>query len=215
MIKALVVDDHSIIRNSFKLIIEQDKDIKVVGFASNGLEALEACELMSPDIVLMDIRMPVCDGVEGTRLIKEKFSSIKILVISTFDDDEYVNEAIKNGADSYILKDVKDEELAGIIKSTVSGYKVVSHNVFEKIKSNAAAKTEISFEKAETHKSGLTKRQTEIIKLIIDGKSNKEIALELNITEGTIRNMISTLLLKYNLQDRTQLAVFGIKNNIL
>lgn len=215
MIKALVVDDHSIIRNSFKLIIEQDTDIKVVGFASNGLEALEACELMSPDIVLMDIRMPVCDGVEGTRLIKEKFSSIKILVISTFDDDEYVNQAIKNGADSYILKDVKDEELTGIIKSTVSGYKVVSHNVFEKIKSNASAKTEISFEKTETHKSGLTKRQTEIIKLIIDGKSNKEIALELNITEGTIRNMISTLLLKYNLQDRTQLAVFGIKNNIL
>ena len=215
MIKALIVDDHSIIRNSFKLIIEQDKDIEVVGLASNGLEAFEACEQLSPDIVLMDIRMPVCNGVEGTKLIKEKFGSIKILVVSTFDDAEYVNEAIKNGADSYILKDVKDEELVGIIKSTVSGYKVVNHNVFEKIKANADSKMEISFAKPETLKSNLTKRQEEIIKLIIDGKSNKEIALALNITEGTVRNMVSTLLLKYNLQDRTQIAVFGIKNNIL
>ena len=215
MIKALIMDDHSIIRNSFKLIIEQDKDIEVVGLASNGLEAFEACEQLSPDIVLMDIRMPVCNGVEGTKLIKEKFGSIKILVVSTFDDAEYVNEAIKNGADSYILKDVKDEELVGIIKSTVSGYKVVNHNVFEKIKANADSKMEISFAKPETLKSNLTKRQEEIIKLIIDGKSNKEIALALNITEGTVRNMVSTLLLKYNLQDRTQIAVFGIKNNIL
>ncbi len=215
MIKALVVDDHSIIRNSLKLIIEQDKDIKVVGFAANGFEAFEACRQLSPDIVLMDIRMPVCDGVKATRLIKEEFKSTKILIISTFDDDEYVNEAIKNGADSYILKDVTDEELTGIIKSTVRGYKVINHNVFEKIKLFSKNKSPIFFEKQEEYKASFTKRQKEIIKLIIEGKSNKEIALELNITEGTVKNLISTLLSKYSLQDRTQIAVFGIKNNVL
>lgn len=215
MICVLIVDDHSIIRESFKTILEYDENINVVGLASNGMEAFEACGRLSPDIVLMDIRMPVCDGITGTKLIKEKYRNIKVLIVSTFDDDHDVNNAMKNGADGYILKDVNSDELVSIIKHTVSGYKVLNSNVYQKLKIYNNFTEDITLEKNDEFKNSITKRQKEIIKLIIEGKSNKEIATRLDLSEGTVRNMISTLLMKYNLQDRTQIAVFGIKNNVV
>jgi DNA-binding NarL/FixJ family response regulator len=215
MIKVIIADDSDIIRDTLKLVVEQDDDIKVVGFASNGFEASEACDRLSPDIILMDIKMPLCNGIESTRLIKEKHQSVRILMLTTFDDEEYVTDAIKNGADGYVLKDIKNDELIRIIKSTLNGYKIVQESVFENIKKKYA-QVQIPNNKNETiMELKITEREKEIIEFIVDGKSNKEIADSLNIAAGTVRNMISIILKKLNLQDRTQIAVFALKNNIV
>jgi DNA-binding NarL/FixJ family response regulator len=215
MIKVIIADDSDIIRDTLKLVVEQDDDIKVVGFASNGFEASEACDRLSPDIILMDIKMPLCNGIESTRLIKEKHQSVRILMLTTFDDEEYVTDAIRNGADGYVLKDIKNDELIRIIKSTLNGYKIVQESVFENIKKKYA-QVQIPNNKNETiMELKITEREKEIIEFIVDGKSNKEIADSLNIAAGTVRNMISIILKKLNLQDRTQIAVFALKNNIV
>jgi DNA-binding NarL/FixJ family response regulator len=163
----------------------------------------------------MDIKMPLCNGIESTRLIKEKHQSVRILMLTTFDDEEYVTDAIKNGADGYVLKDIKNDELIRIIKSTLNGFKIVQESVFENIKKKYA-QAQIPNNKNETIiELKLTEREKEIIEFIVDGKSNKEIADSLNIASGTVRNMISIILKKLNLQDRTQIAVFALKNNIV
>ncbi|MCX7920822.1 MAG: response regulator transcription factor [Clostridia bacterium] len=216
MIRVLIVDDSAILRNALKTIVEQDKEIKVVGLASNGKEAVSICESISPDIVLMDIRMPLLNGVEGTKIIKSKNNAIKVLILTTFDDHEYISEAINSGADGYVLKDIRDEDLITAIKSTINGFSILQHSVFKSLKINQSVQNE-KRNKYEiiNEEYNLTSREQEIIKLIVDGCSNKEIASCLNIAEGTVRNIISNILLKLDLSDRTQLAVFAIKSNLV
>lgn len=215
MIKILLVDDSAILIQSLKVILEQDPEFNIVGFAKNGLEALELCGRVSPDIVLMDVRMPVCNGVEGTKLIKGKYLNIKILVLTTFDDREYIEEAIRNGADGYILKDINDKDLIAAIKSTASGFSIIHGSVFQTLKNQIKPSWEEKPDQSQSPEGNLTEREREIIGLIIDGLSNKEIAVALEISEGTARNTISGILAKLKLNDRTQLAVFAIKNNLI
>ena len=213
-IRVLITDDQPVIRDGLKFIIEQDKEIKVVGCANNGIETLELCGTLKPDVVLMDIVMPVCDGVEGTRLIKEKFQNIKVIILTTFSDDDNISQALKNGADGYVLKDIESDELILTIKSIAKGLRVMHENaynfVLNKLNTNGDLNKEIGLKDY-----GLTERENEIIRLIVFGKSNKEIASSLYLTEGSIRNMISSVLSKLKLKDRTQLAVFAVKNNII
>ncbi|MDP4094596.1 MAG: response regulator transcription factor [Bacillota bacterium] len=216
MIKVLIADDQTILREGLKFILEQDKDIKVVGYAGNGREAFEQCSTLLPDVVLMDILMPECNGVEGTRMIKEEFPSIKVIILTTFKDDENISSALKKGADGYVLKDIDTEELIFAIKSVIRGLRVMHENAFDVVREKISATEASSFErKNEKKETGLTDREIEVVKLIVYGKSNREIAASLFMSEGTARNVISNILAKLNLKDRTQLAVYAVKNNIV
>ena len=206
MIKIIIADDVEILRNGLKTIIEQDSEIEVCGLASDGNEAFRLCKELSHDLILMDMSMPVCDGATATKMIKENYSQIKVLVLTTFDDSKTVNEALASGADGYILKSVDEKKLTHAIKSAVSDINVFETTVFNKIKKNNP--------KPNLNLLNITPREKEIIILVAQGLSNKDIAKQLYLSDGTVRNIISNLLYKLDLKDRTQLAVFAVKNDL-
>jgi len=214
MISVVIADDQPVIRDGIKLIIEQCHEIKVMGCVSNGTDALELCERFQPDIVLMDVVMPVCDGVEGTRLIKEKFENIRVIILTTFGDDDKIAQALKNGADGYVLKDIESDELILTIKSIAKGLRVMHKNAYNLVLKKLDTANELRKE-IESADFGLTAKEKDIIKLIVFGKTNREIASTLSITEGSVRNIVSSVLNKTQVKDRTQLAVFAVKNNII
>lgn len=206
-LKVLIVDDDALIREGLKIILELEDDIEVIGIASNGKEALEACKKNKPDIVLMDIRMPVLDGVLGTELIKEYSKDIKVVILTTFKDDEYIKEAIKNGAEGYVLKNQSSDSIIECIRAVEKGNAVYEKEVADTITSmlrEGIKKPPSSF--------NISPRHFEILKLIGEGLSNKEISNTLFLSEGTVRNYVTELLEKLNLRDRTQLAIFYLKN---
>ena len=208
MIKVIIADDIPVLRSGLKAVLSQDSDIKVIGEASNGQEAFELCIKQHPDVVLMDMRMPDHDGGYGTRKIKDNFKDIKVLVLTTFDDKETVSRAVSSGADGYILKEMNSDKIINSIKAVAGGINVFCDNVFSSIKQDVIVQQDAK-------DFGLTERETDIVRLICDGCDNKEIAAKLYLAEGTVRNSISRLLEKLDLKDRTQLAVFAIKNNIV
>ncbi|MFL0250160.1 response regulator [Clostridium neuense] len=205
--KVLIVDDDALIRESLSILLGLDDEIEIVGTASNGQEAFDNCQKLGPDIVLMDVRMPVMDGVLGTKLIKSSFKDIKVVILTTFKDDEYIKEAIKNGAEGYILKNQSSDSIVDSLKAVVKGNMVLEKNVAETLSS--LIKNE---NKKDISKYNLTDREIGILKLIGEGLSNKEISAEIHLGEGTIRNYVTNLLEKLELRDRTQLAIFYLKN---
>lgn len=209
MIKVVIADDIPILRQGLKAILSQDADIDVVGLASDGAEAFGLCREMEPDVVLMDMRMPQYDGVYGTRKIKESMPDVKVLVLTTFDDDETVQAALLSGADGYILKEMEDENVIQSVKAVKNGISVFGNSVFKSFKNRMkpAASTPL---KADV----LTPRERDIIRLVAGGLDNKEIAAQLFLAEGTVRNHLSKILDKLRLKDRTQLAVYAVKNNL-
>lgn len=215
MIKVILVDDQLIIREGIKIILEQDKEIEVVGCAENGKAALKLCERLSPEVVLMDVVMPECDGVEGTRLIKEKFSKTKVVMLTTFNDDEKILNALNYGADGYILKDIKPEDLILTVKSAAAGLSIMHKDTYKSVVRKVNSQNKISIIENKDLNVELTNRELSIIKLIVDGKSNLEIARTVHLTEGSVRNAVSVILKKLNLKDRTQLGVFAVKNDLV
>lgn len=205
--KIMIVDDDSLIRDSLKVLLELEGDIDVVGTASNGKEAYEMLNKINPEIVLMDIRMPVIDGVIGTKLIKQKNQNIKVVILTTFKDDEYIKEAIKNGAEGYILKNQTGDSIVESLRAIYRGNVVFEKNVASSVSSMISDNKKKSYEEM-----GITKREYEIMSLVGDGLSNKEISKNLFLGEGTVRNYITILLEKLNLRDRTQLAIYYLKN---
>lgn len=208
MIKVLIADDIEILRTGLKAVLSTESDIKVIGEAMNGRQAYELSVRLKPDVVLMDMRMPDYDGGYGTRQIKEKVSGVKVLVLTTFDDKETVRMAVASGADGYILKEMDNAQIINSIRAVAGGINVFCDNIFQSIKPE-------SVPVQNPHDFDLTERETEFLRLICDGCDNREIASRLFLAEGTVRNSISRLLEKLNLKDRTQLAVFAIKNNII
>ena len=206
-LKVLITDDDALIRDSLKILIELEDDIEVVGTASTGQEAFEMCQKLRPDLVLMDIRMPVLDGVLGTKLIKEHFKDIKVLILTTFKDDEYIKEAIKNGSEGYILKNQSSDSIIESIRAVCKGNSVFEKNVAETLSS--MLKDE---KNTRPEDYGFTEREFDVLKFIADGLSNREISQKLYLSDGTIRNYVTSLLEKLNLRDRTQLAIFYLKN---
>ena len=215
MIKILIVDDQKLLRESLKNIIEHDDEIDVAGCAENGYEALRMCDELLPDLVLMDIKMPVCDGVEGTKLIKARYSNIKVIILTTFDDDENVSRALEIGADGYILKDVSPEELILIIKNAAKGFYIISNKTYgtiaKQFNKNNEAKADGKSDK------GVVLNDTElyIIRLIAEGKNNREIASIVFLSEGRVKNIISEMFSKLKLRDRYQLLSYAYKNNLI
>lgn len=219
MIKVLVADDVAILRNSIKFMLEVNEDIEVVGTASNGREAFEKCSELMPDIVLMDLRMPDVDGVEGTELIKEKYPQIKVIILTTFKEEEDIQAAIGGGADGYILKDIEPEELAAAIKNAYKGFYTIHKDAFHSItRKNQKSKQEAKPVKELVDQDGkplLSLQDIEIIRHLVNGKSYKEISKVMYISEGHIRNQISKILRKLDLSDRMQLSLFAVKNKII
>ncbi len=207
-IKVLIVDDQPVVRDGLKMILSLDSEIEVAATASNGGEALELCN-SGIDVVLMDIRMPVMDGVKTTKLIKDSFPKVKIIILTTFNDDQYIFEALKNGASSYLLKDVESEEIINTVKVIYSGGTVLHSNIAAKLVNKLSESQESTNSLQE-----LTSREQEVAKLVSEGLSNKEIAAKLFIAEGTVKNHITNILSKLNLNHRTKIALYVIENNL-
>lgn len=200
--KVLIVDDDQMLCESLKFILVSN-GIDVVGTANNGHEALRFCQQFQVDVILMDIRMPLCDGVIGTRLIKAAFPKINIIMLTTFDDENYIAQALKNGASAYLLKTVKPEKIIETLNIIHDGNIVLHSSVANKVRNLISEDTELDLSDY-----NLTDNHKAIMQLIAQGFRNKEIANELHLSEGTIRNRISDILLELNLRDRTQIAIF-------
>ena len=214
MIEIVLVDDQPSFSEALKYTLEKSGEVLVVGCASNGYEALELCKKNNPDAVLMDLQMPDCDGVEGTLLIKNYDSKIKVIILTTFNDDLDITRAIQNGADSYVLKEIETAELMTVIKSVSNGFGIMHNSILAKVSKMLPRTVQKDYFKT-IEDLGLSSRELDIIEWIVDGLTNVEIAKKLGYTEGTIKNMISGILLKIGVKDRTQLAVFAIKNNLV
>ena len=211
-IKVMLVDDEQLIRSGLKIMLETYPDIEVIHQAGNGREAFECCKKEVPDVVLMDIRMPVSTGIEGTKLIKEAYPEVKIVMVTTFQDTEYIVEAMQYGASGYLLKDSSYEAIYDGIKVALSGKVVMDATVSEKLVMQPKAPTTI--EKTDISSLGLTEREIELIRLVSQGLNNKEISEALFLSEGTVKNNISTILSKLALRDRTQLVIFAYDHHI-
>ena len=216
MIRVLLVDDQSIVREGLSSLLQTQPDLEIVGEAENGKVAVERSLILKPDVVLMDIRMPIMDGIAAIRVLAQEAPEIKILVLTTFDDDQYVTQAMACGAQGYLLKDTPSAELAQAIRSINQGYTQLGPGLFAKTmashhnttnNSNSELSTSIPPELAE-----LTAREKEVLQLIAQGYSNREIAAELYITERTVKNHVNSILRSLNLRDRTQAAIFANKH---
>jgi DNA-binding NarL/FixJ family response regulator len=215
-IRIVIADDQSIIREGLKLILELEADLEVVGLASNGEEAFTLVGELKPGVVLMDIRMPVCDGALGTKRICDAYPEVKVIILTTFCDDAYIFQALRNGAKGYLLKDVQSEELAKSIRAVIGGAVLIHPAVAAKVVNglNVNFNNEKKLVEAQDSNS-LTHREIEIATLIGTGRSNKEIASELFISEGTVKNHITNILSKLYLRDRTQIALYTSQNKLL
>ncbi len=205
MIKILIVDDGHLIRQGLKALLELEPDLQIIGEAQNGQIAIDRVKELQPDVVLMDIRMPIMDGVTATKEICQQFPHVNILVLTTFDDDTYVAAAIRFGAKGYLLKDTPSEEIAAAIRAVNLGYTHLAPGMIAKVIANRVD-PEISLppELAE-----LTPRELEVLKLIAIGANNREIAQQLYISEGTVKNHVTNILNRLNLRDRTQAAILA------
>lgn len=213
MIKILIADDQELIRESLKIILSTNNEFEVIDTVGSGKEVVESIRRHIPDIILMDVRMPDMDGVQCTKFVKEVYPEIKVIVLTTFDDDEYIFSALKYGASGYLLKGVSLDELTSAIKTVLQGGAIFNPNVASKVTKifSEMAKNNIVAERIHDEDlPNLSDTEWKIIQQVSQGLSNKGIAEILKFTEGTIRNYLSVILDKLQLRDRTQLAIWYI-----
>jgi DNA-binding NarL/FixJ family response regulator len=211
MIRLLLVDDLVIFREGLAALISLEPDIEVVGEAGNGEEAILLAQTLRPDVILMDVRMPICNGVEATKVIHQKFPWIRIMVLTTFDEDEYICQSLQNGALGYILKSTPSQQLAMTIRSLDRGFGQLDPAIALKVFSRIPEQTSIRSTTL-TILENLNHNELEILKLIGKGKSNREISIDLHLSEGTVKNYVSNILTCLNLRDRLQIAVWVAQN---
>ena len=216
MIRVLIADDQELIRQSLSVVLDTQPDISMVGTASNGRETIELVRRDKPDVVLMDIRMPEVDGVECTRLIKAAHPEIKVIILTTFDDDEYVFGALRYGASGYLLKGISVHELANAVREVVRGGAIIMPGVATKALSMFArmARGSMKIPVDDMQTADLQENEWRVIREVGCGKSNKEIAAALCLSEGTVRNYLSSVLSKLDLRDRTQLAIWAVQTRV-
>ena len=209
MIRLLLVDDQTIIRQGIKSLLESQADFDVIGEAENGQQAINQIEALQPDLVLMDVRMPIMDGVAATQIISQKFPQIEILILTTFDDDEYVSQAIRFGAKGYLLKDTPIDPLANAIRLVYAGHTHLGPGLIEKVITHISDVYPRKNSILPPELAELTPREKEVLTLIAKGANNKEIAKSLFIAERTVKNHVTSILTRLNLRDRTQAAIFA------
>lgn len=195
--KLLIVDDDPLVGQSLQLLLGKEEDLEVVHIAANGQEAIAYCLTAQPDMILMDIRMPVMDGIESTRIIKDRWPAIPIMMLTTFQDERNIRLALKAGAEGYLLKSASIQNMAQQIRAVKTGSMILDANVLKAI-----------IEPDREALAGLTERETDIVELVAQGLSNKEIAEQLYLGVGTVRNVLSVILDKLEIRDRTQLAIY-------
>ena len=207
MIRILLVDDQELVYQGMRAMLNLESDLEVVGVADNGRVAIQQVEALQPDIVLMDIRMPIMDGREATRIICQRFPKTKVLVVSTFDEDDYISHSIKAGAKGYLLKDMPVEELAQSIRLVYRGYSQMGPGVMEKMLHDMVHRQS---DTDEQHRlAELTPREVEVVKLIGIGCTNREIARELCIVEGTVKGHVTNVLNRLGFRNRSQIAIYA------
>ena len=207
MIRVMLVDDQQLIRQGIKMLLMSEDDLDVAAEASNGREALERIEYTRPDVVLMDVRMPVMDGVTATRHITETHPEIGVIILTTFDDEAYIFEGLRAGARGYLLKDISSEEMAEAIRVVAKGGALIQPSITRKVLSEFARLSTPAApqpSKPAPLPEPLTDRELEVLRCIASGLSNREIADKLVITEGTVKNHVSNLIAKLAVRDRTQ-----------
>ncbi|MDD3415115.1 MAG: response regulator transcription factor [Lachnospiraceae bacterium] len=214
MIKILIADDQELIRQSLEIVLNSKENLEVTDSVENGQEVIRSVREKMPDIILMDIRMPKMDGVQCTKIIKENYPEIRIIILTTFDDDEFVYDALKYGASGYLLKGVSMDGLVDAIETVYSGRAMINPDVAAKVVRlfSQMAKGDYTIHVDEKAIADLTKAEWKIIREVEKGSSNKEIAENLFLSEGTVRNYLSTILNKLQLRDRTQLAIWAVQS---
>ncbi|MDI3420337.1 response regulator [Streptomyces luteolus] len=213
-IRVLIADDQMMVRQGFTVLLNAEPDIEVVGQAVDGRDAVAKVAELAPDVVLMDIRMPELSGIEATRHVVESGASVKVLVLTTFDLDDYVYEALRAGASGFLLKDASSDQLAEAVRVVAAGDALLAPGVTRRLITEFAR---LGAPKAPTRSSldGLTERETEVLALIAQGLSNAEIAAQLVVAEQTVKTHVGRILVKLGLRDRTQAAVFAYESGLV
>jgi DNA-binding NarL/FixJ family response regulator len=209
--KVIICDDQAIVRDGLELLLKLEKDIDVVGLAQDGAEAVDLVSRTLPDLVLMDLKMPGMNGVDATRKICTLFPNTKVLVLTTFDNDEWVFDAIRAGASGYLMKDTPRGKVIEAVRGTVMGKSYVDPLVAGKLLDRVASKQE---QPATVITARLTNREVEVLRLLAQGLSNAEIAEKLHLSEGTVRNHVSSIFSKLDVTDRTQAAILAIRHGL-
>lgn len=212
MIRILLAEDQAMVRHGLKMMIETDEGLRVTAEASNGKEAIEQNEQHLFDLIILDIQMPVMNGLEATRIICKRWPKRKVLILTTFNDDEYALEALKSGASGYLLKDADPAALIRSIRSCLSGGLSLQDDVAAKVIPRLLSRAEVD---ERTVDASITARELDIVKLVGEGRSNREISDELGLSIGTVKNHVSQIMDKLELRDRTQLAIYAIRHNVV
>ena len=215
-IKIVIADDQELIRESLKIVLSANPDMEVTDTVADGREVIRYVRACRPDVILMDVRMPEMDGVSCTRIIKENYPQIKIIILTTFDDDEYVYNALKYGASGYLLKGVSMAELSSAIRTVHSGKAMINPDVAVKVVRlfSQMAQSNYGIRVDSRMVEEIGKTEWKVIQQVGYGRSNKEIAAALNLSEGTVRNNLSSILSKLELRDRTQLAIWAVQTGV-
>lgn len=215
-IKIVIADDQELIRESLKIVLSANPDMEVTDTVADGREVIRSVRACRPDVILMDVRMPEMDGVSCTRIIKENYPQIKIIILTTFDDDEYVYNALKYGASGYLLKGVSMAELSSAIRTVHSGKAMINPDVAVKVVRlfSQMAQSNYGIRVDSRMVEEIGKTEWKVIRQVGYGRSNKEIAAALNLSEGTVRNNLSSILSKLELRDRTQLAIWAVQTGV-
>ncbi len=216
MIKVLIADDQELIRQGLQVVLNSREGLEVTDAVANGQEVIKSIRKNRPDVILMDVRMPKMDGVQCTKIIKENYPQIKIIILTTFDDDEYVYNALKYGASGYLLKGVSMDELVSAIFTVYNGLAMINPDIAAKVVKlfSQMAKADYSIQVGSKGVEEITRAEWRVIEQVEYGASNKEIADALKLSEGTVRNHLSTILGKLKLRDRTQLAIWAVQTGV-
>ncbi|MGD2040783.1 MAG: response regulator transcription factor [Anaerolineae bacterium] len=206
-IRILLVDDQQLMREGLRILLELEPDLEIVGEAGDGQSALDAYAQLEPDVVLMDVRMPGMDGVEATWRLRERWPDARIMILTTFDDDEYVFEGLRAGALGYLLKDVSGHDLADAVRTIAAGGALIEPSVARRVVTEFARMAPPSRPPDEGLAEPLSDREREILRLLAQGLSNREIADRLSLAHGTVKNYVTTILQKLGVRDRTQAAL--------
>lgn len=217
-IRVLLVDDQELMRMGFRMVIDSQDDLRVVGEVANGRQALAAVARLSPDVVLMDVRMPEMDGVEATRRLVDANSAARVIILTTFDLDEYVYAALRAGASGFLLKDAQPADLLSAIRAVAAGDAVVAPSVTRRLLSTYAHRLPTQPTPGPDERSRLaqlTAREDEVLLLVARSLSNAEIAAELVLSEATVKSHVGRILAKLDLRDRVQIVVFAYENGLI
>mgnify|MGYP001150653269 FL=1 len=217
MVKVLIADDQELIRQSLKIVLGTDSEIEITDSVGDGTDVLKSLEKNVPDVILMDVRMPKMDGTVCTKEVKKKYPDVKIIILTTFDDDDFIYSALKYGASGYILKGISMEGLKQAIMTVHRGGSMINPDIATKVVRlfSQMAQSDFAIEVDEKGSDELTKSEKIIIQRVGQGLSNKEIAGKLYLSEGTVRNNISRIISKLGLRDRTQLAIWAVQTGIM